>query len=160
MVGLHAWLQRIDNIESRLERARGPYSGQTAPDVDSGERWDAHQVWGHLTEFVEYWIEIFGEVIDAFEGEPIAFGRPLDDEIRLAGLKHGQRFEFDRLWEELRHDLNDLREFLRRLPASADDVQGLRGDGEQLSMAELIDRYLVGHLEEHVAQLEALQGDT
>jgi len=157
MKEVQTWLERIDAVEGRLQHSIGPLEGLTAPDPNSGEQWDASQVWGHLAEFVEYWIGIFGELIDEFAGESIPFGRASDDESRMAGLRHGSRLGFDRLWGEVRHDLDDLRHFLQTLPASAEHVVGIPPDGGERSLVDLIDAYLVDHLEEHAAQLESIR---
>ena len=49
-----SWLERIDKIEKKLEDFARPLAGLTAPDPASGEQWNAHEVWGHLAEFIEY----------------------------------------------------------------------------------------------------------
>ena len=151
------WLERIDDIETKLARLARPLAGLTGADPNSGEQWNAHEVWGHLAEFIEYWIEVFGEVIDQYEGEPISYGRGLDDSTRTAGLEHGRKMDFDRLWAEVRSDLGDLRQFLKLLPESAERVVGLHPDGGERTLEQMIDGYLVGHLEEHLAQLESLR---
>ena len=156
MKEVQGWLKRIDSVESRLQHCIGPFGGLTAPDPNSGEQWDASQVWGHLAEFVEYWIGIFGELVDEFDGEPIPFGRSPDDENRMAGVRHGSGLGFDRLWGEVSHDLGDLRHFLQTLPDLAEKVVGLTGDGTERSLAGMIEAYLVGHLEEHATQLESI----
>jgi hypothetical protein len=63
----------------------------------------------------------------------------------------------DRLWSEIEADLADLRHFLTTLPESAWQVVGRHATGER-PLAEMIEGYLVGHLEEHTAQLESLRG--
>ena len=157
MYQIASWLERIDKIEEKLVDLARPLAGLTAPDPVSGEQWDAHEVWGHLAEFIEYWVEVFGEVIDEFAGDPIPYGRGPDDSTRTAGLVHGRKMDFDRLWAEVRSDLGDLRQFLKLLPDSAEQVIGLHPDGGERTLEQMIDGYLVGHLEEHLAQLESLR---
>ena len=157
MQQIASWLERIDDIAGKLEQLARPLAGLTEADPKSGEQWDAHEVWGHLAEFVEYWIEVFGEVIDQFAGEPIQYGRALDDSSRTAGLAHGRAMDFDRLWTEVQSDLSDLREFITLLPPSAESVVGIHPDGAKRTLEQMIDGYLVGHLEEHLAQLESLR---
>ena len=89
-----------------------PAGGLTDADPATGEQWEAGQVWGHIAEFIQFWVEQAGDVIDAYQGDPVPFGRTRTDPGRLAGIEQGHRVAIDLLWEEVQADLGDLRSFL------------------------------------------------
>lgn len=148
------WLDRIDAVEARLQALATPRAGLTEPDPESGERWEPGQVWGHLTEFIQYWIEQVGDVIDAYAGEPVAFGRMREDPGRLAAIDQGKRGSMAIMWAEVRSDLADLRAFLRALPEGWDRASGLHPRRGVTPAGSIIEDFLVSHLEEHATQLE------
>ncbi|MDP3984965.1 MAG: DinB family protein [Acidimicrobiia bacterium] len=150
------YLARVDAIEPRLLSVARPYSGLTEADANSGDRWDALQAWGHITEFVPYWIEQIEEVVDDYRGEPVPFGRAKADPDRLAGIESGRSMDFDthRHWLEVH--LADLRGFLQALSGDSWAASGLHSRLGSMSLERMIEEFLVGHLEEHADQLETL----
>ena len=133
-----------------------PAAGLTEADPTTGEQWEAGQAWGHLAEFIQFWVEQAGDVIDAYQGEPVPFGRTRTDPGRLAGIEQGYRVAIDQLWEEVRADLADLRSFINALPEGWQDAVGLHPTLGPMPIQRVIDEFLIAHLEEHAAQLEAL----
>ena len=61
------------------------------------------------------------------------------------------------LWQGVREDINDLRAFLRELPDHGWRARGLHETMGVMSMAAIIEEFLIGHLEEHAGQLEGLR---
>jgi hypothetical protein len=156
---ISGWVDRLNAVEARLQAMAVPRRGFTAADPDTGERWEAGQVWGHLAEFIQYWTAQVGDVIDAFQGEPVPFGRARDDPGRAAGIALGTRTPLPTLWEEVRSDLADLRNLLRALPDGWEKAVGLHPRLGQVPTPRIFEDFLVSHLEEHAAQLEQLSGD-
>jgi hypothetical protein len=150
------YLARVDAVEQRLTAQARPLAGLSAEDATTGERWEAGQVWGHITEFVPYWIEEIEEVVDQYRGEPVPFGRITTDPDRLAGIEAGPAMDFDTHLHWLGVHLTDLRGFLAALPDDAWSVVGLHSRSGAMSLDQMIERMLVGHLEEHADQLEGM----
>jgi hypothetical protein len=159
MADINSWLSRIDDVEARLARVATPIEGLTTADPDTGEQWEAGQVWGHLAEFIQFWIEQAGDVIDEYAGDPVAYGRLRTDPTRLAAVEQGRHASLDLLWEEVRSDLADLRAFLHALPADWSEAVGLHPKHGEHTAEQIIEEHLVSHLEEHAAQLESLVGE-
>ncbi|HEY7564268.1 MAG TPA: hypothetical protein VIA81_05025 [Acidimicrobiia bacterium] len=157
MADVNSWLERIDQVEQRLSAVAGPAGGLTTADPDTGEQWEAGQVWGHLAEFIQFWIEQAGDVIDEFQGEPVPFGRTRTDTSRLAGIEQGRHTALTLMWQEVQSDLADLREFLQALPEGWDQAVGQHPRLGQVETSRIIEEFLVGHLEEHAEQLESLR---
>ena len=150
------YLSRVDAVERRLVANARPLTGLSPVDAATGERWEASQVWGHITEFVPYWIEEIEEVIDQYQGEPVPYGRTTTDPDRIAGIESGKTMDFETHLHWLGVHLTDLRGFLSALPEGAWSVIGLHSRLGPMSLEQMIERMLVGHLEEHAGQLEAI----
>lgn len=156
MADINSWLSRIDAVQSRLAKLATPLRGLTEADPATGEQWEAAQVWGHLAEFIQFWIEQAGDVIDQYTGDPVPYGRLKTDPTRLAAVEQGRHTPLDLLWEEVRSDLADLREFLQALPEDWSKAVGLHPKHGELTVEQIIDDHIVSHLEEHADQLEEL----
>ena len=150
------WLTRIDAVEARLGDVSTPAPGLTDADPATGEQWEAGQVWGHIAEFIQFWVEQAGDVIDAYQGDPVPFGRTRADAGRLAGIEQGHRVAIDLLWEEVQADIGDLRSFINALPEGWEHAVGLHPTLGPMPIERVIREFLIDHLEEHAAQLEGL----
>ncbi|MGQ0848199.1 MAG: DinB family protein [Actinomycetota bacterium] len=153
---VRSWLDRLDTVERRLRRVAAPLNGLTGADPHTGEQWEAGQVWGHLAEFIQFWTEQAGDVIDEFGGAAVPYGRKSDDPSRMTGIEEGLDTPIETLWEEVRSDLSDLKAFLHALPEGWDRAVGLHYRTGEVPVTDIIERTLIGHLEEHAAQLEGL----
>jgi hypothetical protein len=151
-----AYLKRVEALAPRLAELARPLAGLTDPDGQSGEQWDVLQVWGHVTEFVPYWFEQIEEVIDDYRGEPVPFGRVRTDPGRLAGIDSGATMPMETHLHWLEVHLDDLRGFLRALRPDSFACMGWHQKLGPLTMEVMIEDFLIGHLEEHATQLEAL----
>lgn len=159
MAEIDSWFARIDAVEARLRALATPTGGLTGPDPTTGERWEAGQVWGHITEFIPFWVEQAGDVIDAYRGEPVSFGRIRSDPTRLAGIEQGKHVSIETMWQEIQADLADLRLFLAALPEGWADSVGLHSTLGPLPTERIVETFLIAHLEEHAEQLEGLAKD-
>ncbi len=164
MADLESWLARIDAVEDRLEALATPTEGLTPnagglteADPATGERWEAGQVWGHIAEFIQFWTEQAGDVVDAYQGDPVPFGRTRSDPSRTAGIEQGLHTPPDVLWDEVQSDLTDFRRFLSALPEGWSETVGLHSSLGPIPTERILDDFVVGHLEEHAAQLEGLR---
>jgi hypothetical protein len=156
MADIDSWLKRIDAVEARLRAQAGRTGGSTAADPKTGETWERGQVWGHLAEFIAFWTEQAGDVIDEFQGEPVVYGRMGDTSVRNASVDSGLEVPIETLWHEVEADLTDLRRFLLALPEDWALAVGKRDGQAEVAAEDIIERTLVSHLEEHAAQLEAI----
>ena len=156
MSGVENWQGRVDAAEERLRAQAELTGGETGPDPSTGEVWERGQVWGHLAEFIAFWIEQAGDVIDEYTGTPVAYGRLKDDPGRLAGVEAGRSVAIGTLWEEVQSDLVDLRRFLQALPEGWEQAVGRHPRLGEVPVEQIIESTLVGHLEEHAGQLEGI----
>jgi hypothetical protein len=133
-------LRLVPVIDSHAE---GP------PDPESGERWDRHQVLGHMAEFLPYWSANLGH---ALEGGRI--GREPGSTGRRDGIESGEAVAEEELRRRVEDGCDAAAAFLLGV-ADADLRKRPRTvSGGRITLRRAIENYLVGHLEAHVAQLE------
>jgi hypothetical protein len=151
--------RRLDSVEERLRdhAARDfPDDALTAPDPPTGERWEAGQVWAHVAEFIPYWLGEAALVIESGRTEPVPFGRTKSDPGRIAAIERDRSTDQSRLWHRAARDIGTLRTFLTGVDASAWSARGLHPTLGEMDLAQIVDEFLVGHLEQHANQLDQL----
>jgi hypothetical protein len=155
-----AYLARLDSVEARLSEAafREPAPGAiTDADPESGERWDRGQVWAHLAEFIPYWIQQAGPVLRGQpSGEPVPFGRTKKDPERIGAIERSRRESIEVLWADTSADMAQLHGFLAKIDPEQWGIRGLHPTRGAMTIDELVEQFLIGHLEEHADQLERL----
>jgi len=150
--------RRLTAVAARLrDLSRGQLDGRTDPDPATGERWQAGQVWAHLAEFIPYWISQAERVLAAESSDPVTFGRTRANPERVAAIERDQHRGTTTLWHDIREDLNDLRTFLGEITAQGWQAKGLHPTRGAMPISQIVDEMLIGHLEEHAAQLERLR---
>ncbi len=152
-------LERLAAVEERLRLQAGRElrpGALTDPDPPTGERWEAGQVWAHLAEFIPYWIGEAVRVIEHGRREPAPFGRTKSDVGRLAAIERDRGSDRQTLWNRVAGDLVALRSFLGGLDSDAWQARGLHPTLGQMDLHAIVEEFLVGHLEQHADQLEAL----
>jgi hypothetical protein len=149
---------RMADVERRLaEHAAAPLpAGLSDPDPGAEERWEAGQVWAHLAEFPAYWLGQAQRVLDADRSEPVPFGRIKTDPDRLAAIERDRHTDPAALLERVRASLAETTEAMRAWPTEAWQRRGLHPRLGVMGMEEIVDRFLVAHLEEHADQLDGL----
>jgi hypothetical protein len=157
------FLARLDAVEQRLVQhaahdVAAVSDRRTDADPGTGEQWEWGQVWAHLAEFIPYWVDQARLVIEAYDGEPVPFGRIKSNPERVAAIERDRLTSVESLWQRTRADVADLRAFLRDLPNSAWAARGLHQTLGVMPLPHIVDEFMVGHLEQHAAQLDGLAG--
>jgi hypothetical protein len=148
-------LVRLDVVMARLEaHARTGSAGLTPADPRSGERWDQGQVWAHLAEFIPYWMGQATTVLAA--AEPAGFGRTQSDPRRLGEIARRRAEAPAELMAEVRRQAAGLRDFLISLDNDAWERRGIHPTLGPMTVTEIVEDFLVGHLEQHAGQLDSL----
>lgn len=159
------FLVRLTAARDRLARHAAPASrgeGLTSPDPRTGERWDRGQVWAHLAEFQAFWLKEFEKVVTEARASPgvpstsVPFGRTSTDPDRAASIERDRHLSPAELQARVDEQAQATERFLRGL-----DERGWAADGRHpslgpMTMPAMIERFLIGHLEEHASQLDEL----
>ncbi|MDP8955927.1 MAG: hypothetical protein M3N24_03080 [Actinomycetota bacterium] len=152
-----AFIARIQYVAMRLEdHSRRAVPGLTDPDPKTGEQWEWGQVWAHLGEFIPYWMDQARRVIRWPGSEPIPFGRIKTDAERVAAIERDRRIPPSELMERLKGHLADLWEFVDQVPSGGWSKSGVHQTLGMMDVRQIVEEFLVGHLEEHEAQLRQL----
>jgi hypothetical protein len=153
-------LARMAVAEGRLAAfAEHPPPGLTDADPATGERWDAGQAWAHVAEFVPYWQGQIERVLAGAAGEPALFGRTTEDPGRVGAIEAGRNEPPTEQMARLAGALMLLRTYLVGLSEAQWSARGLHERRGEMTVAEILDRFVVSHLEEHADQLEKLAAD-
>jgi len=159
-------MSEIDGLRQRVETARRGYAalprdgwGELGPaDERTGERWDRGHVLGHVAEMVPYWT---GQVRDVLDGGTV-MGRDEAGAVRRrSGIDSGHDAGEESLAGRVDAGLDGLLALLGAMSdADLDRRVTFRGDmgDREVDLRAAIQMLLVGHLEEHLAQLAELGG--
>ena len=145
------WLQSLAAQSAR---------GLTDPDPKTGEQWEWGQVWAHLAEFVPYWMDQVRLVVREYETEPVPFGRVKTDSGRIAAIERDRSRPVEELMARLNAQLADLRLLIDDIRPHGWRKRGLHQTLGEMTVEQIVDEFLVGHLEEHQAQLSKLIAST
>ena len=137
-----AKLLREPNVASRLRTAPGE------------NEWSAMQTLGHMTEMIPYWLN-HCRVLIAATGEPPTFGRTPGSPERLAGVAHGATAEPDALLSQLEEEVRAAAGTIRKLSMAERSKRGIYSGRGEMTVAEVLESFVVSHAEEHLAQVEA-----
>lgn len=154
------YLARLDAVERRLAAAAAaepPSGALTGADAETGEQWERGQVWAHLSEFIPYWIAEAGPVLRVQRSDaPVPFGRTKRDPERIGAIERNRHEPVVLLWDDTRNDIAALRAFLTTIGPDQWETTGVHPTLGPMTVDALVERFLVGHLEEHADQLEGM----
>jgi threonine dehydratase len=154
--------ERLRKVERRLvEHAGRPLpSGLTDPEPGATEQWEAGQVWAHLAEFPGYWLGqvrlVLAAIADGAD-EPIPFGRTKTDPGRVAAIEQERRTDPHELLRRAAAELAEVSAMLGALPAKTWQARGMHPVRGEMRLSEIVERFVVSHLEEHADQLDGLE---
>ena len=137
-----AILLREPSMAARLRRAPGE------------KEWSAMQTLGHMTEMIPYWLSHCRALIAA-RGELPTFGRTAGSPERLAGVAHGAAAQPDALLTQLEDEVRSAASTIRRLSAAERSRRGVCTGRGEMTVADVIESFIVKHAEEHLAQVDA-----
>jgi hypothetical protein len=128
-----------------------PDQALTDPDPDTGERWDRGQVLAHVAEMLPYWVEQ-AELVAA--GGQATFGRVRTDAGRVGAIERDRRQDPAGLLDRIDEGVGEVLALLDRLDDAALARTARHQTLGELTVAAIVDRFLVDHLEEHADQLD------
>lgn len=149
---------RLDAVEARLAQVAtaDPPPGLTEPDPSDGERWEAGQAWSHIAEFVHFWMSEAEKVIAAASPDPVPFGRIKTDAARLSGIERGRYEAATDVISRVSASIEEVRVFTSELDEREWEARGTHQTQGVMTVRDIFDRFVAGHLEEHAEQLEKL----
>lgn len=145
-------LERVYEEVARLLRDEGVTSRlRTAPGQDA---WSAMQTLGHMTEMIPYWLNHCRALIAA-TGAPPRFGRTAGSPERIAGVAQGATAEPGALLAQLEEEVRSAAGTIRKFSEAERGKRGISSERGEMTVAEVLESFIVSHAEEHLAQVKA-----
>lgn len=150
--------QRLLAARTRLDRISATGPGELgAPDPQTGERWHRGNVLGHVAEMIPFWT---AQARLAASGQRNLGRGEAGGRHRRAGIEEGAVLPEAELRARITAGLADLDRLVSGMaPEDLDRaVVYTRTDGSsrEMTLGDFLDAMLVGHLEQHLDQLEEL----
>ena len=111
------------------------------------------QTLGHLTEMIPYWLH-HCRVLIAATGAVPTFGRTPGSPERLDGVARGGAAQPDELLAQLQGEVRRAADTIRSLSVAERSKRGINPGRGELTVADVIESFIVSHAEEHLAQVE------
>jgi hypothetical protein len=116
--------------------------------------WGPPEILAHLEEMLAYWYGEMERVVTMTDG-PQPFGRIATDPVRLAIIERDRTLPITELMARVG---NGIERWRRRWPDLVEpelDRTGIHPTLGELSVSDIASRFVAGHLEDHLGQLEA-----
>ena len=146
-------------LQARIEAA-GPWPLAEHFGTEPEASWGPGEALAHVAEMLPYWLGEYERVVaagrGAGDGQP--FGRVATDTLRIGVLERDRSLPLRELFDRIDSSIARWERRVAEAAASPGDgdAVGLHPRLGEMTADELRDRFVVTHLEEHVAQLEAL----
>lgn len=123
----------------------------TEPEAD----WGPLEVLAHVEEMLSFWL---GEVERVLAGspDPVPFGRVPSDTVRLGIIERDRTLPIGELYARVATGIDRYRRRLPTLTPADLERRGLHPRDGELTVREMLDRYVVRHVAEHVGQMRAI----
>ena len=120
--------------------------------------WGPPEILAHVAEMARYWTGEMARVLDgAGRGlEPVPFGRTADDDVRSAIIGRDRSLPVAELLGWIESDGGRLEGRLRALTDADLATRGRHPIRGEMTVRDLVQRFVVAHLHEHVEQLRPL----
>jgi hypothetical protein len=156
MATLYPEVERLRTARDRLVRLRTKVemSPPAPEDLPRAREWVARETLAHVDEILPYWL---GEIerILAAPVEPVPFGRVPSDLVRLLTVDRDRSLPVSELYFRLDFHLERV---VRRLLELDDRQCARRGSHKtrgDMTIKQIVDEMLAGHIEEHSTQMAA-----
>ena len=160
---LEAAASAILALRERVERA-GSWPLAELYGTEAEASWGPPELLAHLEEMLPYWL---GEIERILDGPPdgppsgppdiaVPFGRVASDDVRIGVIGRDRTVPLRELFARLAADAARVASRLRELSHDEAGRRGLHPVRGELTIVDIVERFLVGHLEEHVGQLRAI----
>ena len=118
--------------------------------------WGPREVLAHVAEMLPYWLGEIERIVDARGKETPGFGRLEDDTIRVAIIGRDRTFPSRELLGRIDVEGRRVATRFRQLDGAEAGFRGRHVTRGDLSVADIAERLVVGHVEGHVVQLREL----
>jgi uncharacterized damage-inducible protein DinB len=149
--------QRVARIQASVQRLVATVERAPAAPLERQPRpedWSITQVLAHVAEILPYWSSQAREVAARAPGDVRPYGRTHEDPDRIAAVEQHAHDSRENSLARVRASLDEAVGMLRAIPAEGWSRTALHARRGEMSVEQIVDQFLIDHLEEHCAQLE------
>ncbi len=118
--------------------------------------WGPPELLAHLDEMLPFWLGEVERILDGGGVDPVPFGRVTSDTIRIGVIGRDRTVPLRELFARLGSDGARVARRMRELSDGEATRRGLHGTRGEFTVEGLFERFVTGHLEEHVTQLREI----
>lgn len=118
--------------------------------------WGPREVLAHVVEMLPFWLGELERVVDGPPPGPTPFGRTADDETRIGLIGRERTLPIRVLFARVDAGLREWEGRVRTLTDAEAAKVGLHPRLGEVTVDRLLDRFILGHAEDHIAQLEEI----
>ena len=154
-------LDRLETAAAGLEKlrdrvvAREPWPLSEDYGTEPESDWGPKEVLAHVAEMLPYWLRQVDDIVAAPAADgPPAFGRVATDANRLARIGADRALPAGELLDRAAEGAEAVRGRLGGLSSADLARAGLHARLGEMTVPAIVERFIVGHFEEHVRQLD------
>ncbi len=164
----------MDPTSTTVARLRAASQGFAAyrDALDAGRPWLLHNVehdagpeseWGptevlaHVTEMLPFWLGEISRIV-ADSPEPVPFGRTATDRLRVQTIERDRTLPPAELLERIDDAVERYARRLGQMTPADLARRGLHPTQGEMSVADILERFVTSHAEGHVVQLSETLG--
>ena len=140
-------------MRGRIE-AGGPWPVKLVEGEGPESEWGPPEILAHVSEMLPFWLGQI-ELVLAGSPEPVPFGRMSTDRLRDMTIERDRSLPVRELLARIQSDVARYAGRLPELSAAELARRGLHPRLGEMTVAEMLPRFVVTHVEEHLVQLEA-----
>jgi hypothetical protein len=124
----------------------------TEPEAD----WGPRELLAHVNEMLPYWTSQLETVLDGDPATAVPFGRVATDAGRLGGIAADRELPAAQLLDGIDAGLVTATAFAGGLSSADLERRALHPTRGEFTVGPALERFVIGHLEEHVVQLREI----
>ena len=138
-------------------RTGEPWAFAVRFDHSPESSWGPRETLAHLEEMLPYWLGEAERIVDSTGGPP-DIGRVATDDVRLATIERDRTLPLRELVDRIQADIERWRRRWAELDEASRQREGTHPTAGRMTVADVADRFAVGHLEAHLDQLAVALG--
>jgi len=149
---------RAHQLETLVERIFSSCSGKRSVELHrrlAAWDWSVFMILAHLAELLPYWAHQACDVAMRSQNDA-PFGRTHDDPDRIAAVEARTDSTLEQIVPRVRAALSTAAAALRTIPAEGWVRTGRHARRGEMTVQQIVDQFLVEHVEEHLHQAEAV----
>ncbi len=119
-------------------------------------RWAPPEVLAHVEEMLPFWLGETERILEGPGSAPVPFGRVATDVVRIGIIGRDRTLPLRELFARVAADGARLSDRLRELDSPALAREGLHPRMGVVTVSDILDRFAISHVEDHVRQLEEI----